>query len=376
MPELFPELILHIASLLTRETILDPHRRLHPHAPFDLWRAHHYPSPKPQLVPDLPTINALSQADTTFYRTLNQTLYDLCASVEDLGKLALLFAVEHQLENTVDKLVAAGVSLDAIFLFQLRDNNHSSLLHIAARMGLQVMVMKLLGMYGEEMATRVHTRMYYTALDYAARSRHMGIVRVLAPIPIPGSSDRTGVLYEQYLSRALITSAQAGSVKISQYLISQGAAINFLDDGFGGTPLYCAARTGNLEIALLDAGADIHVKDCYSRSVLHNVGVELLRFFLERGVDPNLKNTFGRTPAHDACDMINAEIAKASVELLLQFGAGPVDEANQRGVAVVDLAMRSRHTEIVKILEPLVQNPNLQAKIAKWWEERKGESIG
>ncbi|KAF8204370.1 hypothetical protein K438DRAFT_558275 [Mycena galopus ATCC 62051] len=100
LTELPPELILHIASFLTREIILDPKNRLHRR------NTRHGHVRKPKLLPDLPSINGLSQTNIAFHWTLDQTLYSLCASVEHLGVLALLFAVEHGMEHAFDKLVA------------------------------------------------------------------------------------------------------------------------------------------------------------------------------------------------------------------------------------------------------------------------------
>ncbi|KAJ7876104.1 hypothetical protein B0H14DRAFT_2714611, partial [Mycena olivaceomarginata] len=140
-------------------------------------------SPYPELVPDLASINALSQANTAFHRTVNKALYDLCASVDKLGQLALLFAVEHKLESTLDKLNDAKVRFDGEFLL---DSRSCGPLHIAASMGCVGMVVKLLGICGEETA---HRRIEgLTALDHAAREGHLEIVRLLASIPIPKSS--------------------------------------------------------------------------------------------------------------------------------------------------------------------------------------------
>jgi ankyrin repeat protein len=94
--------------------------------------------------------------------------------------------------------------------------------------------------------------------------------------------------------------------------------------------------------------------------------IELLRFFLERGVDPNHEDLFGETPLHHVCKKPDAEFAKASVELLLQFGAVTVAKLSNGGRTPVDIAMGKGHSEIVKILEPLVLDPDLKLKIARW----------
>jgi hypothetical protein len=136
---LAPELILHIVSFLAREIILDP----------DGWVLG-VKSGQPELVPALPSVNALCQTSTIYHSTLDKELYRLCATVEAFGKLALLFAVEHELESTFDKLGDAKIdSLAATFV---RYDRLYSLLNVAAEMGSRDMVVKLLGMYGEGIA--------------------------------------------------------------------------------------------------------------------------------------------------------------------------------------------------------------------------------
>ncbi|KAF8204491.1 ankyrin repeat-containing domain protein [Mycena galopus ATCC 62051] len=402
--EVPPELILHTVSLLTREAIVDPGDRLVERI-----------SRGPELVPDLPSINALCQTNTVFHCTLNPILYGFCASVERLGKLALLFAVEHELESTFDKLVAAGVGPNDLYF----DFGTCSLLHIAAGLGHRAMVVKLLGI--EDIMATVHSREStdLTALDYAARDGHLEIVKLLAPIPIPmpssdvppDSDDFELETQERYLSIALMESLGDGNLEVVQYLISEGASPNFLDENFyTGTALYRAASTANLALvqlllasgadpnihalykfpplfnastvdvrqALVEAGADINAKDEQSRNILaYRTGdVELLRFALERGVDPNNVDDFGRTPLHYACCVADI-YAGAPVEILLQFGATTVEKAGDERKTPVDLAMDRGKSEVVNMLEPLVRDPGLKARIATWWKEMEldGEII-
>jgi ankyrin repeat protein len=94
--------------------------------------------------------------------------------------------------------------------------------------------------------------------------------------------------------------------------------------------------------------------------------VELLRFFLERGADPNHQDAVGHTPLHFACQWRNS---KAQIELLLQFGTTIELKAN--GHTPVEFAMRRPNLEAVKILEPLIQDPDLKREIARWLGERE-----
>ncbi|KAF8215663.1 ankyrin repeat-containing domain protein [Mycena galopus ATCC 62051] len=408
--ELPPELILHIVSLLTRRKDLHPIQHV---IREDSALA---------TVPDLPSINALSRTSVALHQTLNETLYVLCASVEPLGNVALLFAVQHGLENTVDRLVATGISLDTSYddsqrgLLQIYGyGSKRSLLQIAAGNGLHSMVVKLLGMYGEDMRAKVHIRddSDKTALDHAARSGHLEVARILAPIPLPDHSVHDGAspasdTFQKYLSIALVEAATAGNIEISEYLVSEGADVNFAEGDF--TPLFHAAENMDLELirfllssgadpnlqgtvgdlvplfssarhadmdaiqALLAGGANLHVKGIRSgQDILAEIkDVEILCFFLERGADPNYQDMGGFTPLHYAC---TRKKSTACIELLLQFGAA-VEIVSRGGSTPVDMAMHWNNPEAVKILEPLLQDPVLRLRVAKWWERRGGHNAG
>ncbi|KAF8204490.1 ankyrin repeat-containing domain protein [Mycena galopus ATCC 62051] len=356
--DLPPELILHIVSFLpSRNRILDKENYLAM-----------APSAKlPQLVPDLPSINALSQTNV---QALNQTLYSLCVSVEVMGKLALLFAIEHQLERTFNRLIAVGVTLNT-GVNSKQFGGWCTLLHVAVSSGHTAMVAKVLG---------------------------MDIVKLLAAIPPPKPS----LSRAEYLSSAFAEALLAGNNDICKILISEGADINSFSIKFSpGTPLSSAARTGNLPLVqfLLALGADPNVHSNRDTTVpliaatrgnhvaivqalvdggakmgnvlRHCPTVELLRLFLERGADPSAEYHQGCTALHMACMIADAKFAKASVELLLQFGATTVEKADRKGLTPVDVAIDSGYIDIVKLFEPLVQNPDIKQRIATWWEGRE-----
>jgi ankyrin repeat protein len=263
------------------------------------------------------------------------------------------------------------------------------------------MVVKILAMYEEKMMAKVlidRDDERRTPLNYAARNRHMEIVKLLAPIPgSVGDPPPLESEMQQYLGDALCASARAGDLEISRYLIIQGADVNFLGDYLSPPALFTGAGAGNLGLVqlllasgadsnlqhrygarplfhsanldvaktLVAAGADIHATDITSRNVLAHTwkNIEMFRFFLERGVDPNLADYTGNTPLHRAS---SGNSKSALVELLLHFGAATVEKANLDGHTPVHIAMDENNWEVVKILEPLVQNPDLRAEIEAW----------
>ncbi|KAJ7712479.1 ankyrin repeat-containing domain protein [Mycena olivaceomarginata] len=252
-----------------------------------------------------------------------------------------------------------------------------SLLHIAADLGFRTMVVKLLGIYGEEETMYMPTRYsFQTALGCAARHGHIEVVRILAPNPTPSPE----LSHSLYRGHALIEAVQVENSKISGYLISAGVDVNFRhtgsalrhptsrnqlasvqfllasgDDPNLNMPLLTAARYGRLDIvqALVEGGADINIRDISHRNVLlESTSIELLLFFLEHGADPNNADYEGNTALHIAC------------------GSGTMNMARLSRTAV-DLALTNEMPEVVEILEPYVRTPALQAKIARWWGKRE-----
>ncbi|KAF7374392.1 hypothetical protein MSAN_00323200 [Mycena sanguinolenta] len=338
LTDLPPELLLRIISFLPgRELILGPMRRLPGGNPQLV---------EPILVPDLSSINALAQTNRALYNTLNQSLYRLCASVKSVGRLALLFAVKHDLGGAFDQLFAAGVNIYGPSTFKY--NSSCSLLHVAADAGSCLVISQLLEVYGEEMLEVVYTHDAngWTALDYAALGGHTEAVRLLTSIvAVPsficdGEVDSGAAVAdeflearEEYLRWALLKSvARTSNAAICKHLISEGVDVNTRDINLNASPLFYASGNNNLAAiqvllaagadpnlgdrdgimplfevasipaaeALLAAGADIHATDMKARNVLAHRPVEspeMLRFILERGVNPNHQDNEGRDAA-------------------------------------------------------------------------------
>ncbi|KAJ7157212.1 ankyrin repeat-containing domain protein [Mycena filopes] len=208
---------------------------------------------------------------------------------------------------------------------------------------------------------------------------------------------------------ALAEAAKVGNVEISQYLISNGADSNYRDVTRVCSPLYFAAASNDLALvrlflasgaqpnlhdgsyipvfaaaraqsmdvvrALVAAGADVHVRNHALQSVLFQfTNIDILRFLLESGVDPNLEDRAEKTALFYACRHRDEQVAYTAVELLLQFGAVARDTSTHKERTAVDLAMALDRPEIVRILEPLVQNIALKSRILNWWKSRTGET--
>ncbi|KAF7337776.1 hypothetical protein MSAN_02251400 [Mycena sanguinolenta] len=164
---------------------------------------------------------------------------------------------------------------------------------------------------------------------------------------------------------ALCFASGTNNLGLVQYLLASGSNPNI--HGEFSRPLFTAVQSNNVDIvhALLAAGAVVNANGdallSYTRSL------ELFRIFLERGADPNYEYILGGTSLHYIC--YDDADGKAYAELLLQFGAN-AEKADRNGDTPVDFAMRENKPEIVKLLEPFVQDPVMKMKIATWLEER------
>lgn len=105
-------------------------------------------------------------------------------------------------------------------------------------------------------------------------------------------------------------STVARTPRYLQELLRRGVDVNTRNT-LGETPLHSAMGLTNEPFRqiekvemLLDAGADIHARDKYGKTVLfkatmgHNPQRDWVMYFLEKGVDPRVKNDLGYTFQH------------------------------------------------------------------------------
>ncbi|KAF8204148.1 hypothetical protein K438DRAFT_1932254 [Mycena galopus ATCC 62051] len=221
---------------------------------------------------------------SVLHRTLkfNKSLHSLqvWASVEPLGKLTLLFAVEHELPGK-HKLVAAGIGLDTAFV----DNSIFSKLQQGWGFA---MVVKLFGMYSMEMNTAVQGN---TALEY-----------LYAAVTAMGRWTQGNLLAP--------CSHPAENTEITKY-IGGRLEINSLGHGYlGNSPLYHAAGTrkrtlGHSGAAALWSVTNIDVArtllgtDLMPRTSVLACDFQDIELLVERGVDSDDKDDYG--DANSAC---------------------------------------------------------------------------
>lgn len=94
----------------------------------------------------------------------------------------------------------------------------------------------------------------------------------------------------------------SGNLEVVNQHIDAGTDINLKDQMSGSSPLITAATFNQKEIAkaLIDAGADLSVKNNDGATALHVAAffcrVEIAQFLIDAKADKNVKNNFGATP--------------------------------------------------------------------------------
>ena len=192
-------------------------------------------------------------------------------------------------------------------------------LYYAARLGLYVMVERLLAKHPED----VHAKggRHVTPLHASALEGHTNVFSLLIEhfpdVDTRGQNDCT----------PLHSTSFQGHLEIGQRLINRGADVNARSN-VGITPLYLAAANGQLEFAqmLLKHKADINAQQVGNGwGPLHVATIrgqlEAVRWLLEHGADLNACDNFGRSPSDIASSHGNHEI----VRLLSEYRAKSIE---------------------------------------------------
>jgi uncharacterized protein len=158
------------------------------------------------------------------------------------------------------------------------------------------------------------------------------------------------------IDRRLHDAAAAGDIGTIRQLVADGAAIDGPDDD-GRTPVMVAtvARRTAAVAALIDAGADVDIRDNRSDNVLLYAGanglLDILTLANEAGADPALTNRFGGTALIPACERGHEDV----VRYLLEQSDVDVDHVNRLGwtgllEAIVLSDGGPAHQRIVRLL--------------------------
>jgi len=133
-------------------------------------------------------------------------------------------------------------------------------------------------------------------------------------------------------------------------LIDAGADVN-VKNRDGNTPLHIAARDGRTEAikALIQANADVNAKDYIGRTPLHNAArdghTEAIKALIQANADVNAKDEEGLTPLHSA-----AMFARAKAIAALTTAGADVNAKDEFGIAPLHIAAQSGYARVIKAL--------------------------
>jgi ankyrin repeat protein len=146
------------------------------------------------------------------------------------------------------------------------------------------------------------------------------------------------------INAKLFQAIEAGDENLTRQALSQGASVGAMDL-LGNLPMIEAARMGHLGCmrALREAGASLEDRSRMEMSPLEaalamkSKRVEITRWLLEQGANPNAKDRHGETAMHALavreCEQCLVEYLKAGADFEIKNNRGdrPEDFARQCG---------------------------------------------
>ena len=267
-----------------------------------------------------------------------QVLIDAGADIEtkdDMGRSPLHVSCGSGVLPVVKVLVEAGAEV------RVTDNNGDTCLTLAAYLGHTETVRYLVGLREVDVNYKDNGS---TALLAAADENHSDVVQLLidagADIEAKGGMGRSPLLW----------SCRSGALHVLKVLVEAGAEVRVTDDN-GDTCLILASYFGRTETVRYLAGlpeVDVNHKGNAGYTALLAAAEkhpDVVQVLIDAGADVEVKDTVGRSPLHLAC----RSGALAAVNVLVKAGAD-VCVTDNKGDRCLMSAAHQGHTETVQYL--------------------------
>lgn len=248
-----------------------------------------------------------------------------------------IFDEKHQFFAKVSK--SRYMWLEAsFFLNHIPTCDEFSLLHVAARYDIPILLNRIIGTFKISLAKKIARTFKPGLRKKTAWDFDSSLPRYKANCT--DSKDRTPLTW----------AAKSGNEVIVRLLLQKGAKPGHVD-WFGLTPLSYAAERGNETIVqlLLKEGAIIESKDQGDRTALSYAAAEghgaVVRLLLQKGAKVDTADYLGRTPLFYAAGQRKEE----AVRLLIDAGA-VVDSKDQTQRTPLSYAAVWGHEAIVRLL--------------------------
>ena len=266
---------------------------------------------------------------------------------KDLQRLLLLASSSASAE-TVQFFIQSGADVN------VRDENHSTPLHLASSTSGTIETMQLLIEHGANVHAQdisLSTPLHLASLNERAAKNVQLLIKNGAdvhaqdqnhdtPLHLASScrgNDKSVQLLiehgadvhardQSHYTPLHMASSLWGTTKTVQLLIKHGADIHARDESHS-TPLHLASSsTADVDTVslLIEHGADVHAQDQSHKTPLHLVSscmgyfrLQNARLLIEHGADVHALDQYNKTPLHVASSWGEAEIVK----LLIEHGA-------------------------------------------------------
>jgi ankyrin repeat protein len=151
----------------------------------------------------------------------------------------------------------------------------------------------------------------------------------------------------------IMSASHSGHLPCLQFLVEQGAKIEYMDDGLNRSSLRIAASNGHAEIVsyLLNAGANVDAVDLIGQTSLIQISGDLkyqatvMQLLLDHGANIDAQDHYGCTALITATIKKNTDAAK----LLLENGANTMIRDNENQTAL-DIATHYKFNEIASLI--------------------------
>ncbi len=203
---------------------------------------------------------------------------------------------------------------------------------------------------GADGAPRVRAAGYGIVGESPALRRTAVAAALVAALALVG-----GAVYAVIVGGApLVAAARGGNERLVELLLERGVSVDH-PDRQGRTALYEAAKYGHVELVedLHGRGAALVVHAFNAgHTPLHvaaeNQRVDVMRYLLDHGVDPDVRNHWEQTPLLQLA-MLSRSTDTAAAALLLERGADP-SAADFRGFTPLHVAARRGDVSHVRLL--------------------------